>query len=105
VAADETGYLEEAGRVNSYFTMRENGFPDKGRWMCPRGLNPETESSLCLAVHSWRLGQGRRQLRSDSGKTVTLWNDGRQMFLAISDYNGQWAGYSSASEKKIRNGP
>jgi hypothetical protein len=43
--------------------------------------------------------------RSDPGKTVTLWNDGRQMFLAISDYSGHgWLG-TVRRLKKVRNGP
>jgi hypothetical protein len=90
VAANESGYLEEAGAANTYFTLARNGRLDKGRWMVVSGVVEQGQPSSL--GHTWRLVEGREG-------TIVLWNSGRQMYMAVSDH-GLWkAGHIFTGEK------
>jgi hypothetical protein len=88
VAANgELGYLEETGKVNTYFTLARNGGLNKGSWMHVPGVVEQGQPTL--RGHSWRLSDAPTA-STGAGRKITLWNEGQQMFLAVSSDHGLW---------------
>jgi hypothetical protein len=51
-----------------------------------------------LRGHSWRLSDAPTA-SVGAGRKITLWNEGQQMFLAVSDYGLFEEGHTSANEE------
>jgi hypothetical protein len=88
-ANEEVGYLKEAGKVDTYFTLHKNGRLDKGPWMHVPGTiqaGQPTERG-----HTWRLNiLPTTSSAGTGGVLITLWNRGQDMFLAVTADHGLW---------------